>query len=280
MVLSKSFDCYKVLNLNKETATESDIKKAYRKLALQFHPDKLPQDATQKQKEQANATFQQLSMAYAVLSDAKRKSRYDKTGSMEESEFDEDKDWAAYFKELWTGVVNADTIEEQKKKYQGSDEEKKDLLKAYESCKGNMDQILELVECSTARDCKRFEKIIRSAIKEKLVTFYPALDSTTTPRAHKKRIEKELMAERQFLAEQEKDKDNKSDKECSLLELIQQRNKDRQAKMDSIIETIEASAKKENKKRKDQEREDERLPTEEEFQRLQRKLFNNKKQKK
>ncbi|KAI9487234.1 MAG: hypothetical protein EXX96DRAFT_552321 [Benjaminiella poitrasii] len=295
MVQTKNFDCYKLLNLNKETTTESDIKKAYRKLALKFHPDKLPQDATAEQKEEANASFQQLSMAYAVLSDPKRKARYDKTGSMDESEFDEDKDWAAYFKELWTGIVNADTIEAHRKKYQGSDEEKADLLKAYETCKGNMDQILELVECSTARDCKRFEKIIRTAIKQKDVPLYSALDKTTTPRAHQKRIDKELKAEAKFLAKQEKDKkkgkeesnENRKkkddDDEASLLELIQQRNKNREAKMNSVIDSILESTKKGNKKRsrqqKDDDEKEEALPTDEEFEKLQKKLFN-KRQKK
>lgn len=116
---TKEIDCYKLLLLDKDTAAISDIKKAYRKLALKFHPDKQPQGTTDKQKEEANASFQQLGIAYAVLSDPKRKERYDKTGSIEEYEFEGDKDWNAYFKELWTGVVSADTIEAQKQKYQG-----------------------------------------------------------------------------------------------------------------------------------------------------------------
>jgi DnaJ family protein C protein 9 len=114
-----AIDCYKLLQLDKENATTSDIKKAYRKLALKHHPDKQPVDATKEQKEQANAAFQHLGMAYAVLSDPKRKERYDRTGSMDESEFEGEKDWNAYFKELWTGVVNSETIEAQKLKYQG-----------------------------------------------------------------------------------------------------------------------------------------------------------------
>jgi DnaJ family protein C protein 9 len=116
---TKEIDLYKLLELNKETATISDIKKAYRKLALQFHPDKQPQDASDEQKQEANENFQQLGMAYTVLSDPARKARYDKTGSMDESEFEGDKDWNAYFKELWAGVVSAETIEAQKQKYQG-----------------------------------------------------------------------------------------------------------------------------------------------------------------
>lgn len=115
----KMVDCYALLELNKETATISDIKKAYKKLALKYHPDKQPQNLTPEEKERINASFVQLGKAYSVLSDPKRKERYDRTGSMDESEFDGEKDWTAYFKELWSGIVSSSTIEEHRQKYQG-----------------------------------------------------------------------------------------------------------------------------------------------------------------
>jgi DnaJ family protein C protein 9 len=111
-------DCYELLQLNKESATASDIKKAYRTLALKCHPDKLV-NATEEGKAKANEQFQQIGFAYAILSDPKRKERYDKTGSTDESFFQGEKDWTAYFKELWSGVVSAETIENFKKNYQG-----------------------------------------------------------------------------------------------------------------------------------------------------------------
>lgn len=119
MAPSKTINCYKILKLEQETATISDVKKAYRKLALKFHPDKQPIGATKEEKQQANESFQNLGIAYSVLSDPKRRERYDKTGSIEEGEFEGNKDWNAYFKELWTGVVTAEAIEAQRLKYQG-----------------------------------------------------------------------------------------------------------------------------------------------------------------
>lgn len=63
-------DYYKVLGLTK-TATDTEIKKAYRKLALQLHPDKNPDD------EKAEARFKEVGEAYAILSDPQKKARFD-----------------------------------------------------------------------------------------------------------------------------------------------------------------------------------------------------------
>ncbi|KAF9104938.1 hypothetical protein BGX29_000995 [Mortierella sp. GBA35] len=63
-------DYYKVLGVGKD-ASESEIKKAYRKQALIYHPDKNDGDAT------AEAKFKDVGEAYAVLSDPTKKHRYD-----------------------------------------------------------------------------------------------------------------------------------------------------------------------------------------------------------
>ena len=75
---SKQFnseDYYRVLGL-KQNASPKVIKKAYRKLALQYHPDKVEED----DKEEAKDIFIKISDAYAVLSDGKTKKIYDKYG--------------------------------------------------------------------------------------------------------------------------------------------------------------------------------------------------------
>ena len=71
--MSEKRDYYEVLGVSK-SANEGEIKKAYRKLALKYHPDKNPDDA------EAEEKFKEAAEAYEVLSDADKRARYDRFG--------------------------------------------------------------------------------------------------------------------------------------------------------------------------------------------------------
>jgi len=70
-----SKDYYKTLNVSKD-ANQEEIKRAYRKLALKYHPDANPNN-----KEEAEKKFKEIGEAYAVLSDPEKRARYDQFGS-------------------------------------------------------------------------------------------------------------------------------------------------------------------------------------------------------
>ena len=66
-------DYYEVLGVNRD-ASEAEIKKAYRKLAMKYHPDRNPDNP------KAEASFKEAKEAYEILSDGQKRSAYDQFG--------------------------------------------------------------------------------------------------------------------------------------------------------------------------------------------------------
>ena len=71
-------DYYEVLGVAKN-ASESDIKKAYRKAAMKYHPDKFA-NSSDAEKKDAEEKFKEINEAYEILSDAQKKAAYDQDG--------------------------------------------------------------------------------------------------------------------------------------------------------------------------------------------------------
>ncbi len=75
--MAGSKDYYEILGVSK-SATDEELKKAYRRLAKQYHPDA---QHNEEDKKRAEAKFKEISEAYSVLSDSQKRAQYDRFGS-------------------------------------------------------------------------------------------------------------------------------------------------------------------------------------------------------
>ena len=71
--MAEKRDCYEILGISK-SATDDEIKKAYRKMAKKYHPDANPGN------KEAEDKFKEVNEAYSILSDSEKKANYDRFG--------------------------------------------------------------------------------------------------------------------------------------------------------------------------------------------------------
>ena len=189
-----SIDPYAVLQVP-TTATSEDIRKAYRRHALRLHPDK----AAPSERDTAHKAFQDLAFAYAVLSDERRRKRYDATGNTSETLDIEDDDfnWLDFFRAQFAEVLTTEKIDDFKTTYQGSEEEKADVLKYYAECKGSMGKLFECVMMSNEVDDEvRFRGYIDAAIENGDVEAFDKYTNETEA-SRKKRRQRALREKKQ-----------------------------------------------------------------------------------
>lgn len=137
-------------------ATQQEITKAYRMMALKVHPDKNPNDY-----ENAQKNFQRLNEAYEILSDPKKREYYDKTGDTEAN--DEFFEAYEYFRSMYP-KINEEDIDNFAQKYKNSSEEVEDLVEFYLMKNGDMTEILQHVPLSEKSDLPRFWKLFEELI--------------------------------------------------------------------------------------------------------------------
>ncbi|KAL4584456.1 hypothetical protein LXL04_009058 [Taraxacum kok-saghyz] len=94
---AKSSDFYKVLGLKKE-CTETEVKNAYKKLALKWHPDRCSAAGNSRYVEEAKGKFQAIQEAYSVLSDGNKRFLYDV--GVYESDDEENQGMADFMSEM------------------------------------------------------------------------------------------------------------------------------------------------------------------------------------
>lgn len=254
-------DPYKIL-LVETSATPLQIKKAYKKLSLQYHPDKIQQLKSGVDKDQ----FPKIQFAYSILSDAQKRHRYDTTGSLD-GESHSDFDWKEYFAAT-TQKITLDMIDEDRVAYVGSVEEKEDILHNFAFYDGDFLRLFEVIphlEFDEALESRVFD-IVESALEGGNVQVDKSvIKSWEKYKRSRKTKVKQMLSKMAREAKQAEKlakslKQKKVTSQSDLKALIQKRLAGR---MDDLISKLEAKYTK-GKKRS--------LPDEDEFDRIQEKL--------
>ncbi|XP_045447089.1 dnaJ homolog subfamily C member 9 [Melitaea cinxia] len=224
---------YEVLQIS-ETATEKEVKKAYHKLSLKVHPDRVKDD----EKLIATEKFKVLGGVHAILSDKNKREVYDTTKSVDEDEYNvmKDKDWTVYWRLLFKKITEED-IKAYEKEYIGSEEEKNDLKNAYLAGKGDMDYIVDQVQFARSEHEPRLRGILTEMIEQgdipayKIFTHEPA---KKRQRRHAKENREAKEAEELINTLGLKSGEN------SLELMIKQKQEARMKRMDSLIDDLAA----------------------------------------
>ena len=157
----QSPNLYSLLGVEK-TATNAEIKKAYRRLVFMYHPDKNKTDPD------AGAKFANISRAYKILSNPDSRKIYDDTGDYDDEDAEKINisETLNYFRK----IHNPKDIEIFQKKYLNSKDEEEDLINFYKSNDGDIKKILEWIPFSKNEDVPRYIKIYEKLFKNKTLT--------------------------------------------------------------------------------------------------------------
>ena len=207
---------YQILGVE-STATEDEIRRAYRKLALVHHPDRSSGN-TEK--------FKALSIVHCILSDSAKRSSYDTSGNVDDEDIGENfKDWYDYFRNLFPALTIS-RIEDYSKSYIGSEEERLDLIDAYEKCQGDLVQIMNVVMFAEVGEEERLCSTIDSIIA------FGDLISTNKYESSKSKVKKASLKPKKINRKAPRD-DNTS--EADLMALITANRTSRGSGMASIL---------------------------------------------
>ena len=197
-------DLYSLLGL-KSSATNLDIRKAYKRLVLLCHPDKNKTDPN------TSAKFVNIIRAYKILSNEQSRKLYDQTGEYDEENTGEINinDTLFFFRKIYS-PQDIDTYENN---YIGSKEEEDDLINFYKENNGNITNILECIPCSKNEDISRFIEIYNKLFEKKILRRNKKFEET------KNKIKK--------LKEDQEEKKEAKETLDKLTKQIMQRNKKR-----------------------------------------------------
>ncbi|KAH3673003.1 hypothetical protein WICMUC_003956 [Wickerhamomyces mucosus] len=271
-------DPYETLKISKE-ASEQDIKKSYRKLCLQYHPDKLKNSDDA---DESKLKFEKILFAHSILNDSKKRKRYDQTGLLDEVDTEDGFDWFEYFSKV-KAEINEESIAKDRKVYRNSEDEEQDIIEQFIETDGDFLILFETIphtELSNEEENRLFS-IVDRLVNDKILENYLQWKNYKSKRkqiwvkylkSQLKSLSKEAKeAEKTKKEILKKNKGKNLDSESDLQQFIISKRK---TDMDSLISKLESKyGDKKTSKRKGNDIDDD------EFAKIQAKLDKNKRKK-
>ncbi|XP_032512613.2 dnaJ homolog subfamily C member 9 [Danaus plexippus] len=224
---------YEVLQIS-EKSSDKEVKKAYHKLSLKVHPDRVKDE----EKLEATEKFKVLSNVHAILSNKEKRDLYDQTKSVDEEDYDDlnAKDWTVYWRNMFKKITEED-IKAYEKEYIGSEEERKDLKTAYLAGKGDMDYIVDQVQFARSEHEPRICGILMEMIEQGEIPSYKIFTHEPARKKQKRHAKENREAQE---AEELKESLGLNAGGDSLEVMIQKRQNDRKKQMNSLIDNLAA----------------------------------------
>lgn len=217
-------DLYELFGIQK-SAGEKEVKKAYYKLSLKCHPDRVPEQ----EKKESTEKFKLLTKLYNVMTDDGKRTLYDEKGIIDDD--DESNSLSDWIK-LWNSIfkpISTQDIENYEKSYRHSEQEATDIKKSYIQGKGCINHMMNTVPFLRVEDEPRLQVIVKGMIDASEVDDYPIF--TNEPTAKRNRRHKKYKIEAK-LAEKEKEKHK------DLLEQLNQNQLRRADQAESLFANI------------------------------------------
>lgn len=205
------------------------VKKAYHKLSLKVHPDRVSEN----EKSEATEKFKVVSKIYEVLTDSSKRSLYDEQGIVDD---DGDSNFLSWL-ELWKTVfkpITEEDIDNYKKEYVGSELEKADIKKSYLNNKGCIDRMSDCVQFMDVEHEPRIIDIVKEMIASNEVPDYKIFTEESDAKKnkrHKKYAREEKEAKK---LKEKREKENKS-VGLSLEQQIMKRQSERGSAFSSLF---------------------------------------------
>ncbi|XP_055631794.1 J domain-containing protein CG6693 [Toxorhynchites rutilus septentrionalis] len=223
-------DVYKLFEVKKD-APEKEIKKAYYRLSLKVHPDRVEDE----DKKECTEKFKVLSKIYSVLSDPGKRALYNEKGIIDEDDDDSLCNmmamWQTFFK-----PISTEDISNFEKNYVGSMLERTDVKKAYLNGKGCINYMMNSIPFMKCEDEPRIAAIVQQMISEGDVPEYKIF--TEEPNAKRNRRHKKYAKEAQEASAIKEELAKTENGNVSLEQQIMLRQTQREQRFTSLLDRL------------------------------------------